>query len=181
MEFKRIISPFILLGLFATFSVVCLVVWIRKGKSGRWISHKLKLGAAILTITGISTGCPTPQITCYDPIPQNWFSFDSIDVNDYSVVADLPSDSVLTGKVYEPTYERYQFKVETLDSELVCQGAIESLDGEFNQPNEDFRMAIPATIDAGSYRLRVFSSERDGDEGDNEVYSVGLTIRKEKS
>jgi len=134
------------------------------------------LGAAIIAITGITTGCP-PQITCYDPVPQNWFSFDSIDQNDYSVVADLPEDSVLTGKVYQPTFNHYAFRIETADYQIVDTGSIQTADGEFTESTEDFRMTIDQTLDTGSYRLNIYSLKRSDEENSYLVYQIGLKIK----
>jgi len=177
-ELKKISIPVVLLVLSGAFLLVCLMVYFYKGKSAKWVARKMKLGAVIITITTVSTGCPTPPIiTCYDPMPTNWFSFDSIDQTDYSVVADLPSDSVLTGKVYQPDFDRYTYKIMVGDSQLVDKGNIVAVDGSFDASEEDFKMTINSAIDTGSYQLVIFSSDsnRGGDEF--EVYQTRLKVK----
>lgn len=176
MEYKRFITPILLVGLFAAFAFVCLMVWLLKGRSGKFITRKMKLGAAIIAITGVSTGCP-PVVTCYDPIPQNSFQFDSIDYNDYSVFADLPNDSVLTGKVTEPTYNQYQFKVSTTDSQLVDHGMVEAVDGSFDKSTEAFKITLNSQIDTGCYLLSILPYQRTADIPEYEVQNIRLKIK----
>jgi hypothetical protein len=154
MEQKRIISPLLLAGLFAAFAFVCLIVYFRKGKTEKWVARKMKLGATILAIAGITTGCP-PVITCYDPMPQNLFNFDKIDSSDYSVLADLPDDSIVTGKIYGRTYDKFSFEIFSADSKSIQKGDVLPSDGKFDQPDEDFRIIIDPKIDTGKYHLNI--------------------------
>ncbi len=176
MDTKRVLSPIILVGLFAAFALVCLLVWLLKGRAGKLITGKMKLGAAIIAITGVSTGCP-PVITCYDPMPQDSFQFDSIDYNDYSVFANLPNDSVLTGTVIEPTYNQYQFKVSTTDSQLVDHGMVQAVDGTFDNSSEAFKIILNPQIDAGTYQLSILPYQRTTDIPEYEVQNIRLKIK----
>jgi hypothetical protein len=176
MEHKRIITPLVLAALFVAFAIVSFIVWLRKRKPERWISRKMKLGAAIITLTTISTGCP-PEITCYDPVAENLFVFDSMDQNNYLVLSDLPEDSVITGKIYEPTFDHYRFEIETLDSQLIEQGPITPFDGAFDLSVEDFKLVINSLIDTGNYRMSIFSSSRGNNENSFKVFQVGLRVK----
>lgn len=175
-ELKKISVPIAFVILAGAFLLACLVVYLYKGKSAKWVARKMKFGAAIIAITGISTGCP-PVITCYDPAPTNWFEFDSIDRNDFSVVANLPFDSVLTGKVYQPDFDRYTYKIMVSDSQLVDTGTVVAVDGTFDASTEDFKMTINSDIDTGSYQLLIFSSDNNRTGEEFEVYQTMLKVK----
>jgi hypothetical protein len=177
-EVKKISAPVILLILAGAFIFVSILVYLHQGKSAKWVARKMKLGAAIIAITSISTGCPSPPvIMCYDPAPTNWFNFDSIDQNDYSVVADLPNNSVLTGKVYQPDFDRYTFKILANDSQLIDQGNIVAVDGSFDATEENFKMTLNSAIDTGSYHLVIFTSDINRGSDEFEVYQTKLKIK----
>lgn len=156
METKKLISPFVLAGLFSLFAIACVVVYFQKGKGEKWLARKMKFGAAILAITTITTGCP-PMVTCYDPMPTNMFSFDKIDSTDFSIIADLPNDSIITGTLYSPNYQRYAFNIiDIIDSVEVQKGEVVAAEGVFDKVEEKFSIAINSTLDTGMYSLNIF-------------------------
>lgn len=160
MDTKRLISPFVLIGLFVAFAVICVVVSIQKGKNAKWIARKMKFGGAILTITAITTGCP-PMVTCYDPMPTNMFEFDSIDYTEAAIVAHLPNDSIITGKVYTPESEHYSFDVADQNSVIVNKGEVIATDGKFDEETEEFRITIDPKLDTGKYNLNIYNGTVD--------------------
>lgn len=145
-----------LIGLFVAFAVICIVVSIQKGKNAKWIARKMKFGGAILTITAITTGCP-PMVTCYDPMPTNMFEFDSIDYTEAAIVADLPTDTIITGKVYTPESEKYNFDITTQEQKVVCNGEVIATDGKFDEETEEFRITIDSKLDTGKYNLNIYN------------------------
>jgi hypothetical protein len=150
----------VLIGLFVAFAVICIVVSIQKGKNAKWIARKMKFGGAILTITAITTGCP-PMVTCYDPMPTNMFEFDSIDYTEAAIVADLPTDSIITGKVYTPESEKYNFDITTQEQKVVYNGEVIATDGSFDEETEEFRITIDTKLDTGKYNLNIYNGSVD--------------------
>ncbi|HNW50879.1 MAG TPA: hypothetical protein PKH79_07350 [Prolixibacteraceae bacterium] len=159
METKKWIAPFALAGLFAAFAVVCLLLAFKKGKREKWVALKMKLGAMIIAISGIATGCtPETVITCYDPVPENLISFDKTDSADYrTIIADLPADTVVTGKIYSRTYNEYTFEILKADSQSVQKGNLLPTDGAFNDSDESFRINLNTQIDTGKYHFNIFA------------------------
>lgn len=160
MEFRRVISPFALILLFIAFAVITAIVFLQKGRSPKWISHKMKLGAAILTITGITTGCP-PVVTCYDPVPNNFFQFDSVNYDENAIVADLPKDSVLTGRVILPDFEAFYFEITTTDSAVVQTGNVIPDDGKLDGDDEKIKIILDSKLNEGDYYLNISTAESD--------------------
>lgn len=160
MEFRRVISPFALILLFIALVVITAIVFLQKGRSPKWISRKMKLGAAILTITGITTGCP-PQVTCYVTVPNNFFQFDSVNYDENAIVADLPKDTVLTGRVVSPDFEAYSFEITTTDSAVVQTGNVIPEDGKLDSDDEKIKIIIDSKLNEGDYYLNIFTAETD--------------------
>jgi len=158
MEIRRVISPFALILLFIAFAVIAAIVFLQKGRSPKWISRKMKFGAAILTITSITTGCP-PQVTCYVTVPTNFFQFDSINYDENAIIADLPKDTILTGKVYSPDFNAYNFKILTNDSLTVQTGSVIPDDGKFDSEEEKFKLIIDSKLNEGDYYLNISVAE----------------------
>jgi hypothetical protein len=167
-EIKKISIPVILIALSGLFLFASLVVYLHKGKSVKWVARKMKLGATILTVAGITTGCP-PVITCYDPVPVNQFSFDQLDSEDYSIVSNLPDDSILTGKIFERNWDSFIFEIITTDSQLVQKGDVLAADGLFDARNEDFMIILDSKIDTGKYHLNILYTNP---ENDNNSYLI---------
>lgn len=160
MDTKRLISPFILIGLFVAFAVICVVVSMQKGKNAKWIARKMKFGGAILTITAITTGCP-PMVTCYDPMPTNMFEFDSIDYTEAAIVADLPADSIITGKIHTPENEHYSFDIADQNAVTVSKGEVIATDGAFDESTEEFKIILDPKLDTGKYNLNIYNGSVD--------------------
>lgn len=159
MDLKKRISPLLLIGLFAAFGLVCLMVALTKGKRAKWIARKMKIGAAILSLTAVSTGCP-PIVTCYDPIMPNNFHFDQMDYNQYQIVADFPNDSVLSGTINERHDENFGFEVIKDDTSVIQTGDIIASDGKFDTSEERFELMLDSKIDTGLYKINITLPEQ---------------------
>ena len=158
MEPKKLISPLLLIGLFAAFGVVCFMVGITKGKSAKWIARKMKIGGVILTLTSISSSCSLvdpPIVSCYDPIAPNVFQFDQMDDESYQLVADLPNDSILSGTIYSRQDENFGFEVLKNDTVVIQVGEVVPGDGAFDASPESFQLTLNSKIDTGMYRLNI--------------------------
>jgi hypothetical protein len=163
MELRKLTTPLILLGLFAAFGLVCTMVWLHKGKSAKWVARKMVIGASILSLTAITTGCPV--VTCYDPVEPNRFSFDSI--NEYGeIVVDLPNDSVVSGTAYGVDRDNFLFTVMKNDTLVVDFGTINPVDGAFDSSPEKFSLTLNSTLDTGIYALRVQTAITNNDKKD---------------
>lgn len=155
MEFKRIISPIVLIGLFAAFGFICLMVTVTKSKNARWIARKMKIGAAIITLTGITTGCPPSIITCYVMPAPNQFEFDNMDQQTGDITAEFPNDTILSGTVYECNIQHFNFEIRNNDSTIVQQGEIVATDGAFDSTTEQFKLHLDSKLDTGMYLLNI--------------------------
>jgi hypothetical protein len=161
MDFKKLTMPVVAAFLFSAFALACLMVWLYKGKSRKWLNRKMKLGAAIITVTAVSTGCP-PMVTCYDMPPQNDFKLDGMtwDTAGYYKL-EIPEDSILRGMILSPTFDDYLVKLSKSDTIEIQTTKLKPTDGAFDQASENFEFRLAPNISPGEYIFRFCSANAD--------------------
>lgn len=132
----------------------------------------MKLGAAILTVTAVSTGCP-PMVTCYDMPPQNDFKLDGMtwDTAGYYKL-EIPDDSMLRGMILSPTFDDYLVKLMKSDTVEVQVSKLKPTDGAFDQDSETFEFRLAPNISPGEYIFRFCSAKADT----AQIELIGLQI-----
>jgi hypothetical protein len=164
-----------LTALFGLFAIVCAMVFVTKGKSARWVARKMKLGAAIIALTGVSTGCPV--VSCYDPEPTDYILIDSLNYEDYSITADLPADSMVTGHIKNCLHNEYGFEISTIDSSVVQEGSLQPDDGNFNDYNEKFSLKLDPSIENGNYVMDFFAIDPDTEKPGPILTQIKLNVK----
>jgi len=175
MTKKEIIAPFIVIGLAVLFAAICIIVFLTKGKSKKWIARKMKIGGLLLSLTAISSG--TGCITCYDPP-----SVDIVRLNDmidYEIKLNLDTGNVLTGTIYDITASSYSFTVEDELNETRQSDQIIPADGAIDSPEEEIKLEIDNTLPTGDYLLKVFAGDISEQENKNPIDVVTLSIVNE--
>ena len=172
MDFKKLSVPVVAAILFSAFRLACFIVWLSNGKSRKWLNRKMKLGAAILTVTAVSTGCPT-MVTCYDMPPQNDFRLDGMtwDTAGYYKL-EIPEDSMLRGMILSPTFDDYLVKLMKSDTVEVQVSKLKPTDGAFDQDSETFEFRLAPNISPGEYIFRFCSAKADT----AQIELIGLQI-----
>ena len=139
--------------LFAAFAVVSLMVVLTRGH-GYFLLKKLRLGGLIIGLSGFvvtGTAC-TPM--CYDPAsPTSQLDVDDLGP-DNTVAIDLAGDRVVNGTISERGGVSYSYVIyqSTRDTDAVT-GALEPVDGAFDESTEEYRLEVPDTIEPGVYTL----------------------------
>ena len=98
MNRKIVISVF-LFFLFIAFGLVSFLVILNKATSSL-VKSKLKLGAIILSLSGVTSGCFTT--TCY-AIPENQFSIDQVSGPGDTIIVINPASDTISGKIIPAT------------------------------------------------------------------------------
>jgi hypothetical protein len=154
---KELYLPLVLIGLSAAFIAVSFLVWITRGNDSL-LKKKLRIGALILSLSGIGTGCWTT--TCYEGYPEDYFVLDGMDTN-REIELDLTISNILRGKIENRRGEGYWFLITDQDSVEVQTGILEALDGAFNERAEEFEIAVRSDIPTGDYELTLYSADDD--------------------
>ena len=160
MTKEQLITPVIVIGLSLAFIVVSFLVYLFNANP-RLIRSKLKIGAAILTLTAFVNTHSFSQKTCYKPaIRKEIVSMDNISAN--SVLTIYDNDKVLTGKMSNILSMEYYYVISDTAGKKILKGIVKASDGKFDCDTESFGIHF-GKIAAGVYSLTITSSARKND------------------
>jgi hypothetical protein len=144
-----------------TFAVIGLLLWFRP-ESRRLIKWKLKVGALLLTLGGITaTGCFRPPfVTCYATVPSNFISVDNyIPGNDTPDIILNPVHGIVQGSIVEPEKRNYSWILCSDDNEEIIRDTLrlQRTEDTYENPyaGETFKFQLPV-LESGQYRLYIF-------------------------
>ncbi len=155
MNKKDFLVPVLAIGLSLAFVFVSLLVFLSGGKSGFWISKKLKIGALLLSLTAIANQA-CDRTNCYDPAPVNTFDMDNAD---YSRVikVNLKDSNKLTGILYGREGIDFSFNVmDSLNTSIFQTGKVLPVDGSFDSDREDVVIELDENLVTDTYRLNLY-------------------------
>lgn len=144
---EKLIKTGILFGLAAAFGVVSLIVVLTRGKSGYFIGKKLKIGAAIIGLTGTLNGCG-PE-SCYVPVSSGIY-LETISETDKIEISGTIE------RRYEETGFSYRIIKEWDMSQVLQEGNILPSDGELDSEEEKFSFKIDNNFAKGRYRILTY-------------------------
>ena len=156
--------------LFAMFALVSLLVVMSRGNS-YFVGKKLKLGAAIISLTGlVMTGSPCTT-SCYDPVAPDLDMFDVVEpdaatwrgpveldnaTDDNALAVDPESSNVITGGINDGQNGEFSYSIKSPSGVMVVQAELIPNDGVFDEPYEPFRLELPASLEPGTNELRFY-------------------------
>lgn len=153
MNKKEIITPILVIGLGLTFAIISFAVFLSKGKSKKWVSRKMKIGAMLLTLS--SAACNNLITTCYDmPAPPNTINIYPNVENGIELMLD--TGNVIQGIIYERQGENFSFTIENANNQMVQSDLLVPIDGVFDNYNEEFKIEVDTNIVTGTYALKLF-------------------------
>ena len=175
MNKNNLITPLILTGISLAFAVVSFLVWLSRGNNAKLIQRKLRLGALLLGITAVSSGCP-PAVTCYDPIQPE----ENIFINDSCLISGMVQSSVhvtkeITGQVVNRMSEEFSFCISDHLNQVILADSLTPLDGQWNQYTESYKLIISDSLAAGTYNLKLFNTKKENQTYPNRSYT--LTVK----
>jgi hypothetical protein len=155
---KKIIAAISLGLLFTAFGIISLLVIVTK-RHPYFVGKKLRLGALIISLTGMSAGCPIVQ--CYSPVQYNIFRIDQADTqNGLIVIKKSVSDSI-TGKIYERHGNTFSYIVADSSDSIIIKENLAPEDGAFDENTEEIIVRFGNTIMPGNYELRFYTAPKD--------------------
>jgi len=157
MTKRESLIPVVVVGLAIGFVVVSLLVVLTRGNP-KWVSKKLRIGAMLLTLTGVATGCGT-ETTCYDPLPpENGFYLDDYVYPGQEVDVDFAQSNVIHGSIDNRSGEAFSFRlVDSADQELQREDIL-AADGAFDSYTEEFDITLRTDLSTGTYHLFLFAT-----------------------
>jgi hypothetical protein len=159
MNKKELITPIAIISLSIIFALVSFAVYLTKGNSAFWISKKFKIGALLLTFTSIMA-C-RPPVTCYEPIPQDWITLDSINWETSEVLLDSSENEIITGKISSITDSVYSYSfADSLGNEIFKEN-LQAIDGKFDEDEEEFTVPLGNSLFPGKYMIYFYNSVKE--------------------
>ncbi|MFH2143364.1 MAG: hypothetical protein ABIJ97_13145 [Bacteroidota bacterium] len=159
MTKENILSFCLISALTIAFIAVSATLFFSKNK--KFLKYKFKIGAVIIGLTSIAT---TQQscVTCYDPVDDypNTMKLDT-EFQD-SLLLYINKTNFVTGGINNRQGSNFSYSIS--DSSIIYQsGQIYAKDGDFDESNEDFEIAVSNSIQDGNYNLKLFAGRSDGD------------------
>ncbi len=144
-------------GLTGLFAIACAGMFITGGKSKYWTAKKIKIGAAILTLSTMTPSC-RPFVSCYDPGPPE----NGIYLNLESDTVHLNETTVLNGFIENRVSNTFSYVLRNIDSVQINQTEnITARDGAFDEYSEEFSIMIDSTLNSRDYSLKLFSIKKE--------------------
>jgi hypothetical protein len=150
--------PVLAAGLAVAFIFVSAMVLLTRHP--RWIQRKLRIGALLLSLTAVAS-CGDETITCYDPIQPQPNRFEVEQSYGGAISIDLNQTQTLSGTIHEREGEVFSYRLEDESGVEMARENITALDGAFDEDVEEFEIALPGTLAAGSYTLEMFTADLD--------------------
>ncbi|OQY05310.1 MAG: hypothetical protein B6I20_01440 [Bacteroidetes bacterium 4572_117] len=171
MNKKETIIPITVAVLTVLFAIISLAVFFSKGKSGFWLSKKMKVGALLLTFSTVTTySC----VSCYDmPAPANRFIIENLD--GYKINLDLNIDNKINGTIEDRDGINFSFNItDTLRSDTLQIDNILPADGLFDSYVEDFTILVDENLQNGTYYLNLFAEDKDKQQQFRDIYRLNI-------
>jgi hypothetical protein len=155
---KELYIPLILIGLSVAFVVVSFLVWITRGNDSL-LKKKLRIGGFILLLSGAAVGCKCDS-SCYIVARENQFIVEDQYIGG-RLALDMSETNKLTGLVSNYTSKNLWYLIEDHNDNEIQRGAVEPLDGAFDEHSEDFEILVRIDIPTGEYKLEFYMIEDD--------------------
>ena len=161
------------------FALICLLVRLSRGHP--WlIRRKLAVGALLLSLTWVGSGCSNDDIPaeCYAPLVESdVFLFDPPFQGDGALLLDLAAGARLTGTVRhcDTTGFAYRLLVAADEQEL-ARGAVAPADGAFDGETEGFVLDLEGRAAPGTFWLEIHRGTPDAIAAGDHLQRYGLLI-----
>jgi hypothetical protein len=177
---RRMVTGLALGLLFAAFGIISILVIVTK-RHPFMVDKKLRLGAMILTLSALTTGCRSvgPEITCYDPMPPNQIYIDQDDSLLDTITISLAANDTITGKIDLRAGELFSYIIaDSSSGSVVIKNNLLPTDGTFDEQTEEFAISITPPMIPGQYLLRFYATSKDSikqDDWDIRTFTLKVT------
>lgn len=169
---RELYLPLVLIGLSAAFIVVSFLLWLSRGNDSL-LKKKLRIGALIISLSGIALGCWSERdcSTCYLVAQENRFVVEDQHMGG-RIVMDMSVTNKLTGLVDNYTSEDFWYLIEDYYDNEIQRGAVEPLDGAYDEWGEEFEILVRIDLATGEYKLEFYLLEEEYPLATYELYVI---------
>lgn len=176
MNKKEFIAPILVIGLSITFAVICLFVYLSKGKSEKWLARKMKIGGLILTLSFASCNGSTEN-TCYETVAINHIWFHSMGADGMEIKLD--SSYVLNGEISGVQDSIYSFQILNNKGDIVQQELLKADSGTFDMFNESFKIHLNKKLTNGEYTINFYNNSVEKQDSTKLIRHLTFIIKDE--
>jgi hypothetical protein len=166
---RKLIAGISLGLLFIAFGIVSLLVIMTK-RHPFFVGKKLRIGALILSISGVAVGCST--ITCYAPVQTNNFYVDQTIAGSDSILIHKSVSDTITGTISERRGNTFSYALFDSSGNIVLKNNIQPIDGSFDEDIEEFKIGFGSSILPGKYNLNFYTVPKDSIQNNNRYERV---------
>ncbi len=173
---RKIIAGVTLGMLVIAFGAVSLLVFLSK-RHPFFVEKKLKLGALLLSLSGVAAGCGLGCTSCYVPVPVNQITIDFDHYDNSTGKCTIALTDTITGAISYRCDTALSYMITDYSGSVFHKDDIIPADGIFDESIEEFAIVLPESISPGSYQLAIAPVPKDSIET-SEYYrqSFDLTI-----
>jgi hypothetical protein len=176
MTKKDFLFPTLFAGASIIFVVASLAVYFSGGRSKKWISRKMKIGAFMLSLPAVSACNTEPQMKCYDTVAINSFRF--YNTQNGIVAVNPDSTNIIGGRIRERYSDNFSFQIADSSGKIFQKDNIFAKDKVFDSTTENFELSVDKNIPDGKYILHLFAAQKEKQDSSRyEVNSIGLKIK----
>ena len=160
---RKIFTAIAIAALFAAFAVCSLLVVVSR-RHPFFVAKKLRLGAAILSLSAMSVGCRDigPTVMCYDiAAPDTTVIIDQKNEATGEIRLKSALSDTLTGTVSYPNSGAFSYVLKDSSRTVQLKGDLVPSDGTFDTYSERFRIVFNRQLPAGAYMLFFFNTPVD--------------------
>lgn len=159
---RKILAGVSLGILFTAFGIISLLVVITK-RHPYFVNKKLRIGALIISLTGISTGYPGFSC-CYAPINRpmgDVLIVDQVDKQTGKIVVKKSISDSITGEIVDRQGNEFSYVIADSTDQIVFKENLAPADGAFDENTEEFTIRFGNTILPGNYNLKFYAVQKD--------------------
>lgn len=176
MNKKEFIAPILVIGLSIAFAVICLFVYLSKGKSEKWLARKMRIGGLILTLS-IASCNGNVEHTCYETVAVNHIWFNNIGADGMEIKLD--SSNILAGEISGVQDSIYSFQIIDSKDKIVQQELLKADSGTFDMFNETFKIHLNKQLTVGDYTINFFNNSVEEQDSAQLIRQLTFKIKDE--
>jgi len=165
------------IGLTVLFAGICVVVFLSKSKSKKWVARKMKIGGLLLTLTAASCNGGGGEVMCYETVANNYIWLENQGEN--GIELKLDTGNVLNGHIIGAQDSAYSYRVMDESEKIVRFGELIPNDGKFDQSDESFKIELDKNLSPGNYSLDLFPASTEMQDSSYIASHINLIIKGE--
>lgn len=176
MNKKELITPILVIALTIAFAIACLIVYLSKGRSQKWLARKMKIGGLILTLSVASCN-GSVEHTCYEVAAVNHIWLYNMGAN--GVEINLDSSTIIGGEISGVQDSVYSYRILDKNQNIIKKAILKPDSGTFDMYNESFKIELDKTLKKGEYTINFYNNYITEQDSSQIIKQLTINIKNE--